>query len=170
MTIEEAITTALAYEIRVRDRFAELATQSREPGARGFFELMTGEEQGHVEYLEAKLAQWQQTGELSGAELATAVPRRDWVRRGTRVLDAAVAAPADHGSPLDHLSAALRLEEEVSAFYRELVGSVEHPQAAALFRRFLEIEDGHTALVRAQIDHETHTGHFFDLQEFTLDG
>jgi rubrerythrin len=102
-------------------------------------------------------------------ELATAVPRRGWLARGKESLGA--RRPATGGpSPREHLYRALELEHQVSAFYRKLVDAVEEPEAAALFRRFLEIEDGHTALVQAEIDHETHTGVFFGVQEFTLDG
>ncbi len=39
-----------------------------------------------------------------------------------------------------------------------------------MFNRFLEIEDGHTAIVQAEVDVLTRTGYFFDFQEFTLDG
>ncbi len=169
MVIEEALVTALQHERRVRDRFTELANRAAAPDARAFFDLMAREEKGHVDYLEAKLREWRATGDVARDELATAVPRADWLQRGAEAL-AGAPPPGDHGSPLDHLTEALRLEEEVSAFYRELAGTVDQPRAAALFRRFLEIEDGHTALVRAQIDHETRTGNFFDVREFTLDG
>jgi rubrerythrin len=169
MTIEEALVTALEYEHQVRDHFRTAAEQSREPEAQRFFELMAREEQDHVEYLEAKLSQWRQTGALGKTELATAVPRRDWLAVGREPLERparTTAAP----SPREHLFTALELEHRVTEFYRRLVGSVEDPDAGVLFQRFLEIEDGHTALVQAEIDHETHTGNFFDIREFTLDG
>lgn len=169
MVIEEALATALQYERKVRDRFTDLANQAGTPDARAFFGLMAREEQGHVDYLEAKLKEWRATGDVAGGELTTAVPPKEWLQKGAQALTGP-PPPNDHGSPLDHLTSALRLEEEVSAFYRELADTVDHPRAALIFRRFLEIEDGHTALVRAQIDHETHTGNFFDLREFTLDG
>ncbi|MEW6486868.1 MAG: ferritin family protein [Thermodesulfobacteriota bacterium] len=169
MTIEEALVTSLEYEHRVRDHFRTCAGQAASPEARGFFELMAREEQGHVDYLEAKLSRWRETGRVGKTELATAVPRRGWLARGKESLGA--RRPATGGpSPREHLYRALELEHQVSAFYRKLVDAVEEPEAAALFRRFLEIEDGHTALVQAEIDHETHTGVFFGVQEFTLDG
>ncbi|MDW7710424.1 MAG: ferritin family protein [Deferrisomatales bacterium] len=169
MTIDEALVTALELEHRVRDHFRRAADQTPEPEARRFFELMAREEEGHVAYLEAKLDQWRQTGALGATELNTAVPSRDWLAEG-RVSLQAQAAGLPGPSPRQHLFTALELEHQVSEFYRRLVASVDHPEAEELFRRFLEIEDGHTALVQAEIDYETHTGNFFDVQEFTLDG
>ena len=43
-------------------------------------------------------------------------------------------------------------------------------EARELFRRFLEIEEGHLALVQAQIDFVTGTGYWFDVREFNLEG
>lgn len=169
MKTEEALVTALEYEHRVRDHFRTCAERAASTEARGFFELMAGEEQGHVDYLEAKLARWRKSGSVGQTELATAVPARDWLARGQQTLGPP-RPPAGGPSPGEHLFRALELEHEVSAFYRKLVDAVEDPEAAGLFQRFLEIEDGHTALVQAEIDHETRTGVFFGVQEFTLDG
>lgn len=169
MDIETALVTALEHEHRVRDHFRRAARQAQDPEARRFFDLMAKEEQGHVDYLEAKLAQWRTSGAVGRTDLATAVPRRDWLAQGKTSLR--VPNPATPGSsPREHLYRALELEHEVSAFYRKLVDSVDDLEAASLFRRFLEIEDGHTALVQAEIDHETRTGVFFGVQEFTMDG
>ena len=46
----------------------------------------------------------------------------------------------------------------------------ELPEGARpLFRRFLEIEDGHLAMVQAEIDTLAGTGFWFDVQEFSLE-
>ncbi|MBE0617902.1 MAG: hypothetical protein IH608_08260 [Proteobacteria bacterium] len=169
MTVEEAIVTALAQEHRVRDHFRKAAEEAPKGEVQAFFALMTREEQGHVDYLEAKLTQWRETGTVGETKLTTAVPRRDWLVAGEGSLRGSRPAAA-RAAPRDHLFVALELEHQVTEFYRRLVESVDDPRASELFRRFLEIEDGHTALVQAEIDHETHTGVFFDVREFTLDG
>jgi hypothetical protein len=47
----------------------------------------------------------------------------------------------------------------------------ELPQEARpLFSRFLEIEEGHLAIVQAQLDLALGTGFWFDSQEFTIGG
>jgi len=38
-----------------------------------------------------------------------------------------------------------------------------------LFSRFLEIEDGHAAVVQAEMDSVSHSGFWFDLKEFDLE-
>jgi hypothetical protein len=47
---------------------------------------------------------------------------------------------------------------------RELPAEGQH-----LFSRFLEIEDGHAAIVQAEIDNVKHMGFWFDLKEFDLE-
>ena len=169
MTIGEAVRTALEVEHRVRDEFAKMAREQDDPRARGFFELMAREEQGHVDYLEAALKRWETRGEVEDKAVETHVARRDWIAEGQKVLRLAERG-ARRSGPREHLSAALELEHEVSALYRRLVGAVDDSRAQEMFRRFLEIEDGHTALVQAEMDYELNTGNFFDMREFTLDG
>jgi len=169
MTIPEAIRTALEVEHRVRDEFAKMARTQDDPKAKAFFEVMAREEQGHVDYLEAALKRWETHGEVESKAIGSQVARRDWVAEGKKVLHRAEREARRPGSQ-EHLSAALELEHEVSALYRRLVGAVDDPKAQEMFRRFLEIEDGHTALVQAEMDYELNTGNFFDMREFTLDG
>ena len=42
-------------------------------------------------------------------------------------------------------------------------------EAQALFQRFVEIEQGHQAIVRAEIDSVSGLGFWFDMQEFNLE-
>lgn len=169
MTIGEAMRTALEVEHRIRDEFANMAREQGDPKAQGFFEVMAREEQGHVDYLEAALKRWETEGEVEDKAVETRVAKRDWIADGQKVLHKA-EQDARRPGPQEHLSAALELEHEVSALYRRLVKAVEDPRAQQMFRRFLEIEDGHTALVQAEMDYEFNTGNFFDMREFTLDG
>lgn len=163
MTLEEAIATALQHETRVRDFYAMAAQECTDPKGKSFFDLMTRDEQGHVEYLTAKLSEWRADGALREEALGTLVPSREWIEKGLAGMEATVAKGAiDHEA--DRLHTALRLEAEVSEFYRSLADSV--PQGAALFRRFLEIEDGHTAMVQAEIDAVQRTGFYYDFLEF----
>ena len=169
MTIEEALASALEFETRVREHYERAAAQAPDGDASDFFRLMAKEEAGHVAYLEHRLARCRAGEPLGPADVPTGVPRAEWVAEGLRRLESA-GREGERAYGVDHLEKALRLEQEAGEHYRRLVAEVEHPEAEALFRRFLEIEDGHTALVRAQLDHATGTGHFFGVREFTLDG
>ena len=65
------------------------------------------------------------------------------------------------------LTKALKLEQETSDFYRRMVA--ELGEDGVLFKPFLEIEEGHEAIVQAELDYLNKTGHFFDFQEFNLE-
>lgn len=60
------------------------------------------------------------------------------------------------------------METETSDFYRRMVSELP-AEARGLFSRFLEIEEGHLAIVQAQIDHVSGTGYWFDVREFDLE-
>jgi rubrerythrin len=56
-----------------------------------------------------------------------------------------------HAQELDSLRQALAAEEETSTFYINMVRELP-AEGQQLFSRFLEIEDGHAAIVQAEID------------------
>jgi hypothetical protein len=43
------------------------------------------------------------------------------------------------------------------------------PEGQELFRRFVEIEEGHVAIVQAEMDLVSGTGFWFDTAEFSLE-
>ena len=168
MTVEEAIVTALQYENKVRDHYTWAASGSSDPKGKLFFEVLAREEQGHVDYLESRLKQWREEGVLAADPLQTVIPSPQFLADGIARLKASKETK-DYGDDFKRLFAALQLEEEVSVFYKGLVDSLGHPEATAMFQRFLEIEDGHTAIVQAEVDVLTKTGYFYDFQEFNLE-
>jgi rubrerythrin len=70
---------------------------------------------------------------------------------------------------LQWLRKAHGVERETSDFYQRMVNELPD-EAKGLFKRFLEIEEGHLALVQAQIDQALGTGYWFDVREFDLEG
>ena len=72
------------------------------------------------------------------------------------------------GAELSSLYQALAAEDETSAFYLQMVRELP-VEGQRLFARFLEIEDGHGAIVQAEIDSVKHLGFWFDLKEFDLE-
>ena len=166
MTLEEAIKTAIVYEIKVRDSYLGSVDKIRDETGRRVFAVLGKEEQGHVDYLKARLAEWQRTGKVNDEELSTVVPAKKVIDAGVRKLGGHLAA-RDAGTELEMLRKALALEQETSSFYRNMVGQMK--SNGELFGRFLEIEEGHQAIVQAEIDYLTRSGTFFDFQEFNLD-
>jgi rubrerythrin len=175
MNLGKAIKEALEYERRIRSFYAEAETASPDGPARSFYASMGLDEQEHVDYLEQRLAEWGAEGVLSFPTLATALPDPARIEEGIRRAAASFTGPA-LGGRIEALSRALASEEETTAFYRDLVAEADSSppsgiggEARGLFSRFLEIEEGHTRIVRAELDLAAGTGHWFDFREFDLE-
>lgn len=167
MRLDEAILTAIEYETRVRDHYLNSADKIRNSAGRRVFELLASEEQGHVDYLLARLGQWRRDGTVGMFSLTSALPNGDELKKALKTVE--------HLEPQDILDderqvldVALNLEKETSDYYRRLIGQVESP-AREMFQRFLEIEDGHVAMVQAEIDYLSDNGFWFDFTEFNME-
>ena len=169
MTIEEAIKTAIAYEKKVHGAYADAVKKAKDPTAVKVFEVMAKEELGHIAYLESRLGEWQKRGQLASEKLGSILPSKEMVEAGIkRARGKLKGKPAGTTPELGFLQQALAAEEETSAFYRRMVAELP-PEGQELFSRFLDIEDGHAAIVKAEIDSVTGLGFWFDVMEFNLE-
>ena len=168
MLLQDALGAAITYEHRVRDHYAESAKKATDPIAQRVFAILAREEQGHVEYLEARLKEWKATGIVNVVELTTILPSliqvQEVAKRSTKSAPPVPVAKEE----IDFLKEALALERRTSAFYQDLVAKLE-PAHQELFTRFLEIEEGHVTIVQAEIDAIAGHGHWFDFMEFSLE-
>jgi hypothetical protein len=168
MDIEEAIQTAIAYEKRVVQVYEEAARSSVDPTGRKIFGALVKEEEQHVVYLVARLEEWKSTGRVTAASLRTVVPSRDRIEEGVQALRSRVAAKASEAE-MRLLKKALDVEVETSAFYVRVVKELP-PEGRALFERFVEIEQGHQAIVQAEMNSVAGNGYWFDMPEITFEG
>jgi rubrerythrin len=169
MTIEEAIKTAIAYEKKVHGAYADAAKKAKDRTAVKVFEMMAKEELGHIAYLESRLGEWQRTGHVAPEKLATILPSREQIRAGIAKARGKLKGKPTGSTPeLGFLQQALAMEDETSAFYKRMVAELP-PEGQQLFGRFLDIEEGHAAIVQAEIDSVTGTGFWFDVMEFCLE-
>jgi rubrerythrin len=170
MTIEEALNTAIEFETRVRSVYEEALKDETDPSARRTLEVLAREEGYHLEYLKKRKEEWLANGHISIERLETSVPSPDLIARGVKTLRERLAGKRKdpNRSHVLLLQRAQKVEEETSAFYRRLVGQLEGT-ANTMFERFLEIEDGHLALVSAELDTVQGLGFWFDVQEFDLE-
>jgi rubrerythrin len=167
MEVEKAIKTAIEYEIKVRDVYADAARNTKNDTARRVFQKLADEEQGHVDYLKSRLTEWQKTGSITPENLESAIPEKQAIEEGVKKLDNRMIEPDKYGEA-QMLTKALDVEIETSNFYQKMVSELEsEPQQ--MFQRFLEIEEGHLAIVQAELDHLNGTGFWFDFQEFNLE-
>ena len=168
MNLEKAIQTALSYETKIRDLYADLVRQSEDTVGKRIFKALEEDEQNHVAYLEHKLAQWRETGKIADDRLQSTIPPPEVIAREVSRLEQRTSRD-DRKNEKQMLSKALHLEVETSKFYERMVAAMTD-EGQAMFARFLEIENAHIELVQAELDYITHTGYWFDIKEFDMEG
>ena len=168
MDVEKAIKTAIEFENKVRDVYAESMKAASDDIGRRVFKILADEEQHHVDYLNSRLELWQKQGKLNYDKLDTTIPTKAVIAKGLNKLRGHLKE-ATRGAELQMLNRALDVEMETSNFYKSMVAELKaEPQK--MFARFLEIEEGHQAIVKAEIDSLTGMGVWFDFVEFDLEG
>ena len=168
MNLEKAILTAIDFEHKVRAVYADAARKTKDEKGRHIFEVLAQEEQTHVDFLEERLAEWRASGKVTPQKLATVVPPQDKIKKGIKSLKHRVRDEADHNVDIDLLKRALGVEKETGDFYQRMANELD-PQGQALFAPFVEIEQGHYAIVQSQIDALNGFGYWFDFMEFDLE-
>lgn len=167
MNVEEAIETALMFENRVVKVYEEAAKGTLDATGKRVFETLVLEEKGHVEYLRAKKAEFLASGHASPEGLSTVLPSRERIERGIRKPRELLSVEAKE-SEVQLLKRALDVEVEASRFYAAVVAELP-PRDRGLFERFVQIEEGHKAIVQAEMDSVAGLGFWFDIQEFSLE-
>ncbi|MCP4751192.1 MAG: hypothetical protein GY866_09880 [Proteobacteria bacterium] len=167
MNLEEAIKTALEYEDGVVDVYGKYGDKFKSTVARKVFKILEEEEKEHVNYLKAKLAEWQESGKVTLDQLETKVPDKETIKANVKKLKKAVNE-GDIETEIEAFQKALDLEIKTSDFYKEMVAKLPAGDQS-LFKRFVEIEEGHEAIVQAEIDNARGLGFWFDFAEFDLE-
>ena len=170
MNLQEAIVVALEFEKKVRDHYLRGAAEIADPKGQRVLATLGKEEQRHVDYLDRCLAQWKRTGKVPDVPLETVLPKGvKWIEEAKAKLSMRAARRVATKVELAALETALQYEKESDAFYRRLVSELPK-QDQPLFDKFLRIEDGHLALVQAQLEALRGRGFWFDVSEFLQDG
>jgi bacterioferritin (cytochrome b1) len=167
MNVEEALKTAIEYEKKVTAVYQGACDKIADPVGTRIFKVLAREEEGHVAYLRSRLAQWQKDGKITVERLETAIPSRKAIEKAAGELDTGVSRHPD-ATELEMLRNALDIEQRTSAYYEKLVREIPGEEKK-LFSRFLEIEQGHQAIVEAEINTVQGLGVWFDMEEFDLE-
>jgi rubrerythrin len=170
MTLEEAIATALEYEGRVHRTYSQAVESAEDDVARRVFTTLRNEEMEHIRYLRDRLAEWRSTGTINVAVLDTVLVPKAEIESGAARLRAKLGGDRRkvRETELESLKKALDVECETSVFYTQMVASLDNV-GRRLFERFVEIEEGHVAIVQAEIELVSGTGFWFDTAEFRLE-
>jgi rubrerythrin len=169
MKLDDAIKTALEYETGVHRLYEESMDETDDPAAKRIFKVLCDEELGHVEYLRHRLDEWQKTGKIEIQNLGTVIPAKKSIEESLQDLRRTMTPqPNPHRPELALLKKALEAEIKTSNFYKEMVRALDG-DGQKLFQRFVEIEEGHEAIVQAEIDTVSNLGFWFDTPEFRLE-
>jgi rubrerythrin len=169
MDIGQAIKTAIDYEKKVTDVYKDAVKNIGDPIGRKVAQVLADEEKNHVDYLLHCRNQWEKTGTITAVSLETAIPSAEAIQRSIEKLKSRMGGGKRvDEAELSILRKALHVETETSAFYRKMVQEMP-VEAQPLFSRFLEIEEGHLAIVQAEIDTLTGAGFWFDFREIDLE-
>jgi rubrerythrin len=172
MDLEKAIKTAIEFETRVKAVYKEASEQVTNPVGKKVFEALAEEEQGHLDYLNYKLDEWQTTGKITQTSIGTKIPTREAIENETKKIEGKVHSHDEDRSKnteLKMLNNAREVEIETGNFYKQMVKELPK-EGQELFTRFVEIEEGHLAIVQAEIDYISGPGYWFDFKEFDLAG
>lgn len=167
MRLDQAIQTAIAYEIRIRDIYRDAAQRSGDPIGQRVYRNLAEDEQRHIDYLESRLDQWRGSGKITLKDLDTAIPSLKSLQQAA----ADIATRLTGETRTDEkqaLSKALKAEIETSRFYQEMVDTLTD-EGQKMFARFLEIEKGHIDAVQAELDFLSKTGYWLDFKEFDME-
>jgi rubrerythrin len=170
MNLEQAITTALEYEGRVHRTYSEAVENAEHEVAKKVFSTLCDEEMEHIKYLRERLEEWRSTGTITIAKLDTVLVPKGAIEAGAARLRQSLEGSKREvrGTEFESLKKALDVERETSAFYKKMVATLDD-DGKRLFERFVEIEEGHVAIVQAEMDLVSGTGFWFDTAEFDLE-
>ena len=173
MELGKALKTAIEYEIRVKNVYDEATESTSDNVGKRVFMVLAKEEQRHLDYLNSRLEEWQREGSITVEELETYIPPKqkmdDEANKLKLKLQTTKSDDKFKNVQLKMLRKALELEQETSDFYKRMVSELSSV-GQELFIRFVEIEEGHKAIVQAEIDSVTGIGYWFDMPEFNLAG
>ena len=122
-----------------------------------------------MDYLGHRLEELQKTGKVTPEHLETVIPSKEVIASEVKKLQDQIRGPVPHSdAELQMLKKALQVEIETSEFYKRMVKELPE-EGQQLFARFVEIEEGHRAIVQAEIDNLSGNGFWFDMREFDLE-
>jgi rubrerythrin len=167
MTIDEAIKAALQCEGRVVAVYRDAVNRCQDPIGKRIFKALNEDEISHVYFLEEKLDELREMGHIQSKTLPTVVPSYEKIEAAIKAFRAEAATPIAE-TELKLLRRALAIEVETSELYQRIVRELP-AEERGLFERFVEIEEGHKAIVQAEIDSISGSGFWFDVPEFRLE-
>jgi rubrerythrin len=163
----EIFTTALEYEIKIRDLYTDAARSIDDERGKAIFHALAVDEQGHVDFLNYSLSQLQNNKTIDINKLSTTIPDRTSVEKNLEHLKAQIPRQM-LGDIKTVLRSALTMEKETSEYYRRSAAESEGA-IKAILQKFVAIEVRHEDVVQIELDHAIHNGIWFNFMEVDLE-
>ncbi|NLN63495.1 MAG: hypothetical protein GX146_11545 [Myxococcales bacterium] len=163
----QALHDAIEMEKGIGKAYIQAAESAVDARAKRLYRLLAEEEGTHLRYLLREKKQWEAgqrlTGETLPAPVAAADNRAETLAEVRRELHADQVA-----QEREALQRALQAEQRIFAFYQERAQQFTG-EVKAMFAQFLEIEQGHVALVSAELSALDGDGFWFEQREFDVE-
>lgn len=167
MNLKEALINSIEFEKKIAKAYKDAANECKEDTGKSFFLFLAKEEEGHVAFLQRMKSEYEAKGVIPDEPLPTLLKSSEWVIRSEESLKEIDKKHSNEGE-MERLLKALSLEEEATRIYEKMVNEFGE-EGKKVFSKFLEIEDAHTSLIRAEMDYYTKSGYFYDFPEFSLE-
>lgn len=162
-----ALKTAIKIEENGLDKFLQYARETKDMTGKNMFIRLAMDEHEHRKILEKQLnslmegKKWEPV-DVPNSEIENMLPL---IREKTQKIKGSYGV-----AEIDALNTALDLEKKASEFFRQQADIVDEPEAKKLFIRLAEWEDAHFDIIQAELDAINHTGFWFGIPEFQMDG
>ena len=167
MDSTEIFTTAISYEVKVRDLYRLADDTIDDERGKAIFRSLAEDEQSHIDFLLYSLEQLKTAGNIDIKRLKTSIPARARIEADIEKMQAKIPEKM-LGDIKTVLGSALVLEKETSAFYRKAAEQTEG-EIQKILEKFLEIEERHVDVVQIELDHASRNGIWFNFMEIDLE-
>ena len=161
----EAIKMAIQLEKDGREFFEEAARKTENQLGKKMFQRLAKDEIDHLKTFQKIFDTVTEGGDWG--ELAQKTPRV-----GKVPVFEKTGEEKRHVNPgeLDALRKAMNIEKDAIEFFRKATDGTEDPMAKKIFNTIQQEEEFHYDMLQAQYDSLSHSGMWYDIGEFQMDG
>ena len=165
----KAIETAIQIEKDGLAFYTEAAKQTDDPNGKKMFQSMARDEAAHQKLFEETRESLLKEGQWLSPEEVAAISPKSLDRPPIFPTGDEIKATEIPERELVALRRGIEAEEASIAFYSEQISKIEDPDGRAMYAYLIEQEESHRTILQGEYDYLTHTGFWFDIQEFDLE-
>jgi rubrerythrin len=165
--VREAIKTAVQLEKDGRAFFEQAAEETKNELGKKMFRKLAADEIRHLQVFKKMFETL--TDPKTWSQLCKEGPSRERMPFFGEKAKTRKAAEKGAGE-LSALRQALEVERKAIDFFRQVAQDTDDADARRIFETIAREETSHYDLIQAQIDSVTHSGFWFDIGEFQMDG